>query len=132
MADEAKDKSAATTAKSQKKQPVPPQLKPWQPGQSGNPKGRPKGAKQKLGEFFLADMLAAWEAKGKAAIDRVIEERPHEFIKAVAAILPKDVNIRTEAVQELSDDELATALAALRAVGALAGAREGDEAPSRH
>jgi hypothetical protein len=104
----------------------------WKPGQSGNPAGRKKGFRNRLGEAFLQDMLSAWEANGKAAIDRVIEERPHEFIKAVAGILPKDVNIRTEAVQELSDDELAAALAALRAVSIAADAREGSEAPSRH
>jgi hypothetical protein len=104
---------------------------PFEKGNKLSP-GRPKGSRNKLGEAFFEDMLAAWQTQGKKAIDRVIEERPHEFIKAVASILPKDVTIRTEAVQELSDDELATALAALRAVGALAGAREGDEAPSRH
>ena len=107
--------------------------KTWfKPGQSGNPKGKPKGSKHKLGEAFLADMLAAWEAKGKGAIDRVIEDRPHEFIKAVASILPKDVNIKREAVEELTDDELAIALAALRSLSVIADAGEGSEKASRH
>jgi Family of unknown function (DUF5681) len=29
----------------------------WKPGQSGNPAGRPKGARSKLGESFLVGML---------------------------------------------------------------------------
>jgi Family of unknown function (DUF5681) len=125
MADEAKVASA--TAKT-----VPKQLTPWKPGQSGNPKGRPANAKQKLSDSFLADMLAAWERDGKKAIERVIEERPHEFIKTVAAILPKDINIRKEVVQELSDDDLTAALIALRSASALASAREGSETTARH
>lgn len=128
MADE-KAKDAKATAKTGAKQ-----LDPfkWKPGQSGNPKGRPQNAKQKLSDSFLADMLAAWEAKGKDAIDRVIEKRPHEFIKAVAAIVPKDIHVKTSTVQELSDDELIAALAALRSAVTLAGAGSGSEAPSRH
>lgn len=104
----------------------------WKPGQSGNPKGRPKNAKQKLSDTFLADMLEAWERDGKSAIERVIKDRPHEFIKSVAAIVPKDVNIRTEVVQELTDDELISALAALRSASALAHARERGKETPRH
>lgn len=97
----------------------------WQPGQVPNPAGRPKGARNKLGEAFIADMLAAWQEKGKAAIDRVIEERPHEFIKAVGAILPKQVEVKEAPLEELTDDELAAALITLRSISALASARAG-------
>lgn len=64
--------------------PVEHQFKP------GNP-GRPKGARNKLGEKFLEDMLAAWEDKGIGAIERVIIERPQDFLKVVASILPKEI-----------------------------------------
>ena len=127
MADEAKYKAVGATAKT-----VPPQLTPWKPGQSGNPKGRPANAKQKLSDKFLADMLEAWEAKGKDAIYRVIQDRPHEFIKAVAAIVPKDINVRTTAVQELSDDDLTAALIALRSATTLADAGSRSEKTARH
>ncbi len=66
--------------------------RPFQPGQSGNPKGRPEGSRNKLGEEFLKDMFAAWQAKGIAAIERVIDERPQDFLKVVASILPKEIH----------------------------------------
>lgn len=104
-------------------------LIPFKPGQSGNPSGKPKGARAKLGESFLSDMLSAWETHGKTAIEKVIEERPHEFIKTVAGILPAEVKVQTTAVQELSDDELAAALVALRStiVAADAGTGSGEK-----
>jgi len=32
-------------------------LKPWKPGESGNPKGRPKGSKSKI----AADYTKSWQ-----------------------------------------------------------------------
>ena len=66
-------------------------LKPWQPGQSGNPAGRAKGSRNKLSDAFLEDLLAAWEANGKTAIEAVIKDRPQDFLKVVASILPKEI-----------------------------------------
>lgn len=129
MAEAKADKVADTSEKTERKHSG---LIPYVPGQSGNPKGRPKGARNKLGEEFIFDMLSAWKEQGKDAISRVIKDRPHEFIKAVAGILPKEVNVTTSTVQELSDDELAAALAALRSVTALAHAGSGSEETARH
>lgn len=64
--------------------PVEHQFKP------GNP-GRPKGARNRLGEAFLEDMLAAWTEKGPAAIEAVLRDRPQDFLKVVASILPKEI-----------------------------------------
>ena len=48
----------------------------WKPGQSGNPRGRPKGARNKLSEALLTEVLADWEAHGADIIRRVREEEP--------------------------------------------------------
>lgn len=71
-----------------------PQL--FKPGQSGNPAGRPKGARQKLGEDFLQDVYAIWQESGRAAVETVLRERPHEFLKVVASLLPKDINVKAD------------------------------------
>jgi hypothetical protein len=52
----------------------------WKPGQSGNPKGRPKGARSKLSEIFLQEFLDVWTVEGKAALERMAREFPEKFV----------------------------------------------------
>lgn len=101
--------------------------------------GRKKGSRNKLGEEFLQDMLDAWQTQGKEVIARVIEERPQDFMKVVASLLPRDVNLNVNSMEEVTDDELlqrirdldATIRPFLDAQGA-AGTRQGTGAPTAH
>jgi Family of unknown function (DUF5681) len=61
----------------------------FRPGQSGNPRGRPKGSRHKLSEAFLAELVADFEAGGRAAIERCRLERPDVYVRLVASLLPK-------------------------------------------
>ena len=104
--------------------------------QPGNP-GRPKGARNKLGEEFLNDLLADWEQHGAATIAQVREERPHEYLKVTASILPKELNVKVSELDELTDDQLARQLSAIAAqlatagfgIGAGTGATEAPQSP---
>jgi hypothetical protein len=72
-------------------------LKPFQPGQSGNPKGRPKGARNRLGTQFLEALEADFKQHGPQAIALVREKKPEVYMRVVADLLPKEANINVEA-----------------------------------
>jgi hypothetical protein len=107
-------------------------LKPVQPGQVLNPKGRAKGSRNKLGEDFLTDLLEVWGEKGKACIETTAANHPEKLVSIVAGILPKELNVNTNAAEELSDDDLAAGIASLRAIIAAQQAREGSDAETKH
>ena len=68
-------------------------LIPYKPGQSGNPKGRPPGTRNKLTEDFFRDLCDAWTAFGKAALMTAAWTHPVEFVRVVAQLMPKDVDV---------------------------------------
>ena len=65
---------------------------PFKPGQSGNPAGRPKGARSKLGEAFIDALLADWQTNGVQAIIKMRDEKAADYVKIVASILPKELS----------------------------------------
>jgi hypothetical protein len=84
-------------------------------GNSGNG-GRPKGARAVLSEAFLVDMQKAWEASGADVIATVIADRPQDFLKVVASLLPKDINLNVNPADEMTDDQLIQRIRSLDAV----------------
>jgi hypothetical protein len=58
--------------------------RPFQPGQSGNPVGRPKGSRNKLGEAFLQALHEDFKANGIEAIQACRKD-----------ILPEQIEITT-------------------------------------
>lgn len=79
-------------------------------GKKGGP-GRPRGSRAKLGEAFVADLMEDWEDHGKTVIEAVRKDRPQDYLKVVASILPKDVNVNVRPLEEMTDDQLRSEIA---------------------
>ena len=83
----------------------------FKPGQSGNPAGRPKGSRNRVSEKLLETLATDFDAHGKEVIEKVRAERPADYLKIVASLVPKQMEIEdlrsSRKAEDLSDDELA-------------------------
>ena len=113
------------------------QVKPYlfQPGQSGNLAGRPKGSRNKLGEAFLEALHNDFKSHGVEVIEEVRKEKPDQYLKVIASTLPKELNVKVSELDELTDDQLmrqlAAGLAALAAAGFDVGQGVGQAQPAQ-
>jgi hypothetical protein len=67
--------------------------------------GRPKGSRNKLSEDFVAALYNDFQDHGSAAIAACREEKPDVYVRVIASLLPKDVNMTTRNLDDLSDDQ---------------------------
>ena len=75
--------------------------------------GRPKGSRNKLCRAVLDDLLADWAENGPAAIRLMRIEKPNEYVKMMAAILPRELILEHGGMSNMDDDALDDLLAAL-------------------
>jgi hypothetical protein len=105
----------------------------WQPGQSGNPAGRPLGGRNKLCEAFLVKLHEAFQKHGEQAIEYVATKKPLEFCRIIAYLLPKQFQVRSEgALANISDellDEVIKSAEAARVGRIIRSSSTGEAAP---
>lgn len=86
----------------------------FQPGHTG----RPKGARNKLTGDFISALQADFQEHGAEVIKIVRIEEPATYLKVVASILPKELEITEGVFDGLTDDQIAAFLTlAKRALG---------------
>jgi hypothetical protein len=88
--------------------------KPFEPGRLRTG-GRLKGSRNKISEAFLKDLAAEWEASGPDALKIMAKDEPGNFVKVVAALLPKEFSIEDNRLADLNDLELDNLINELRA-----------------
>lgn len=76
--------------------------------QKGQPKigGRAKGVYNRISHAFLEALLDDIAARGIEAIRITRVERPAEYCKIVASLLPKEFEFSDNRLTEITDDEL--------------------------
>jgi hypothetical protein len=85
--------------------------------EKGRPKtgGRAKGAKNRLSHAFLTALAEDFEQHGVEALKIARIEKPVEYIRIVAGLMPKEFEIMDSRLADLSDEELDVFITKLRA-----------------
>jgi hypothetical protein len=82
-------------------------LKSWQPGQSGNPNGRPIGSRTAFSQGFMRDLSKVWGNCGLATIEHVARTNKELFFGVCSRLIPQDVSITLEQNTGLDQNDLA-------------------------
>lgn len=107
---------------------LPPVEYRFKPGQSGNPGGQIKGYRKTLQGDFLRELAGDFKEHGRAAIQAAREDDPLGYVRTVAQLLPKEVEL-VQPLDGLSDDELSAIAEQLRSALSTSSIRAGDQTP---
>jgi Family of unknown function (DUF5681) len=79
----------------------------WQPGQSANPAGRPRGSRNALSEEVICALLRDFRQHGQKAVARVRQTQPAAYLKALVLLCPREHQVEhRNLIKELSDEQL--------------------------
>src|SRR5215216_7137804 len=78
----------------------------FKPGQSGNAAGKPAGARNRLQADFLQALAEDFKEHGPGVVRIARVEKPLEYLKVVASLMPKELHVQDSVLQDMSDAEL--------------------------
>ncbi len=88
-----------------------PRGRPFKPGISGNPNGRPKGSRNRLTDQVLKSIAEDFAQHGSEVLERVRREEPATYLKMIVSLLPRELVMQFEQhrpseVGQLEDEQI--------------------------
>ena len=98
----------------------------FQQGVSGNPGGNRHRTRHLLNQEFMQALLLHFRQHGKKAIEKVAREQPAVYVKILALLVPREMQIeQTNRIKQMTDEEIEQAIEAIQTMLA---ARAGEAA----
>jgi len=98
----------------------------FKPGLSGNPHGNRHRTRHLLNQEFMQALLLHFRQHGKKAIEKVAREQPAVYVKILALLVPREMQIEhTNRIKQMTDEEIEQAIEAIQTMLA---ARAGEAA----
>src|SRR5262245_33163356 len=95
--------------------------------------GRRKGSRDRIATALLEAIAEDFEKFGTEAVIIARKERPVEYLRVVASLLPRELEITTHnSLRDLTDDEVDEFIARLRAERPTAGGADSRTKPQTH
>jgi len=77
-------------------------------GVSGNPHGNRHRTRHLLNQEFMQALLLHFRQHGKKAIEKVAREQPAVYVKILALLVPREMQIeQTNRIKQMTDEEIA-------------------------
>ena len=89
--------------------------RPFPPGMSGNPNGRPVGSRTAFSAAFMRDLAETWAEHGKDTMLHTAKLNPEVFFATCARLIPKDVQLTVQQHYSALDESDLAILRAIRA-----------------
>jgi hypothetical protein len=98
----------------------------FQQGVSGNPHGNRHRTRHLLNQEFMQALLLHFRQHGKQAIEKVARNQPAVYVKILALLVPREMQIEhTNRIKQMTDEEIEQAIEAIQTMLA---ARAGEAA----
>jgi histidinol dehydrogenase len=87
----------------------------FQQGLSGNPHGNRHRTRHLLNQEFMQALLLNFRHQGKKAIEKVARNQPGVYLKILALLVPREMQVEhTNRIKQMTDEEIEQAIEAIQ------------------
>src|SRR6266404_4654834 len=87
----------------------------FKPGVSGNPHGNRHRTRHLLNQEFMQALLLNFRHEGKRAIEKVARNQPGVYLKILALLVPREMQIEhTNRIKQMTDEQIEQAIEAIQ------------------